>query len=264
MDVSENLENCPNCGKAIVKSDESKKDSVNSATKCSNCGVELKDDDTFCPSCGTKVETKNDDELKCENCGSPIPENTLFCSICGTKVENTKVVKTIACPNCGNQVEEGTTFCQECGANIFTGDKPSQDVVSSNSFLDNINFNIIVKPAIVALIQSLVLSFTGLLIGFSWFSFVIAIILSVGFFAPAIDNAPNSIVFGLIVGLVLGILETPLVEFTYGAFVAGFYEGFFGGHLLLLIVLGVIIAYVSNTYFKDNILNITDNFKGML
>ena len=68
----------------------------------------------------------------------------------------------------------------------------------------------------------------------------------------------------MIVGLVLGILETPLVEFTYGAFVAGFYEGFFGGHLVLLMILGTITAFISNLYFKNSILSITDNFKGLL
>ena len=39
----------------------------------------------------------------------------------------------------------------------------------------------------------------------------------------------------------------------YGAFVAGFYDGFFGGHLIILIILGVIVAYISNMFLKDNI-----------
>ena len=128
---------------------------------------------------------------------------------------------------------------------------------------------ILIKPDFVViyigtLVVALILSFIGLLIGFSWFSFVIAIILSAGFFGAAMDNEANAIVFGLIVGLILGLLETPLVEFTYGAFVAGFYEGFFGGHLLLIVILGVIMAYVSNMYLKESIRGATDNFKGML
>jgi hypothetical protein len=64
--------------------------------------------------------------------------------------------------------------------------------------------------------------------------------------------------------LLLGILEFPLVEFMFGAFVAGFYDGFFGGHMILLIIVGVIIAYVSNMFLKDTIRGIMKNLTGLL
>lgn len=262
LDVSDDLENCPNCGNNLTKSQIKAEDEKNSVKSCKNCGATLNDDNSFCPSCGEKVE--GDEFLKCKNCGSELSENTLFCSVCGTKVDIPKKEIIKICPKCGVEIDNDTTFCPECGSNIFTGENAIKAVSDNRSFMDRLNLNLIIKPSIVALIVSIILSLMGLLIGFSWLSFVIAIILSVGIFAAAIDNDANAIVFGLIVGLILGILETPLVEFMYGAFVAGFYEGFFGGHLVFLVILGVIIAYVSNVYLKENILKITDNFKGML
>ncbi|WP_295589791.1 zinc-ribbon domain-containing protein [uncultured Methanobrevibacter sp.] len=263
LDVSDDLENCPNCGSSLVKSEEIN-EVADTEIVCGNCGAQLKENESFCPSCGSEVKIEEDDSLKCESCGSNLPENTLFCPTCGTKVENVQKANKKNCPNCGAEIEDDITFCDKCGANVFTGEKNKQELVTAGSFAEKINLSTIIKPSIVALIVALILSVIGLLIGFSWFSFVIAIILSVGFFGAAIDNEANAIIFGLIVGLILGLLENPLVEFTYGAFVAGFYEGFFGGHLILIVILGAVMAYVSNKYLKESILGLTDNFKGML
>lgn len=238
--------------------------------KCSNCGLDVADDLENCPNCGNNLSVNfqsdaedNDGVKSCKNCGSELSENTLFCSVCGAKVDIPKKEIIKICPNCGVEIDNETTFCPECGSNIFTGETV-KNISGNQSFGEKLNLNLIIKPSIVALIVSIILSLIGLLIGFSWFSFVIAIILSVGVFAAAIDNDANAIIFGLIVGLLLGILENPLVEFLYGAFVAGFYDGFFGGHLVLLVILGVVMAYISNVYLKEDILKITDNFKGML
>ena len=265
LDVADDMENCPNCGNDLKKSDVVE-ETVNQQNRCSNCGAELNENNSFCPSCGTKVENENP-SLKCSNCGSDLPENTLFCSVCGTKVANVKkeISQAKTCPNCGVEVvENGITFCPECGSNIFTGEKNKHEMVQVNSIADKINLNSIIKPAIAALILSIILSLIGLLIGFSWVSFIIAIILTAGLFGAAIDNDANSIIFGLIVGLILGLLENPLVEFMYGAFVAGVYDWVLGGHLVLIVILGIVMAYVSNVYLKESILNMTDNFKGML
>ena len=110
----------------------------------------------------------------------------------------------------------------------------------------------------MALVVAIILSLIGLFVGFSWFSFILAVILSVGFFAGTIDNEANATISGLIVGIILGIIENPLVEFMFGAFAAGFYEGFFGGHLLVLTVISVIVGYVSNRYLKEYIINIAE------
>lgn len=264
LEVSDNFKNCPNCGNNLSDLNEEKEIVIQEKTICSNCGTELKENNSFCPSCGTKVQTE-EDSLKCEKCGADLPKNTLFCTTCGTKVNTVPEVIKKLCPNCGTEIDEGSTFCDECGTNIFTGEKNNNlNLNSTNSFVEKINLNVIVKPAIVALIVALILSFIGLLIGFSWLSFIIAIILSAGFFGAAIDNEANAIVFGFIVGLILGLLESPLVEFTYGTLVKVFYDGLVGGNIILIIVFGIVMAYVSNIYLKENILRLTDNFKGML
>lgn len=71
-------------------------------------------------------------------------------------------------------------------------------------------------------------------------------------------------IFGLFVGLILGILENPLVEFIYGKFVARFYEGFIGSHLIILVILGVIVAYISNMFLKETIEDVISKLKAML
>ncbi len=261
VEVADSFELCPNCGHDLTKN-ESKEISENT---CVECGSEIKSGLTFCPTCGAKIE-QNIKKTVCINCGAEFDDEIDFCSQCGADLSQ-KQKNTSTCPNCGVKIDSDTAFCQECGAKIRGFEnKPSKvsQNTMSQSFIDRINLNVIIKPAILSLVIAVVLSLIGLLIGFSWFSFVIAIILSVGFFAGVIDNEANAIVFGLIVALILGILETPLVEFMYGAFVAGFYEGFFGSHLILFIVLGVVIAYISNMYLKDNIQPIVNNFKGLL
>ena len=262
LEVDDNFSNCPNCGNDLTNSNEDS-NMLQETGVCNNCGAELKENNAFCPRCGTKVEN-DDGKLKCNNCGSDLPENTLFCPVCGTKVENIiREPEKRTCPNCGSEVDEGAVFCDECGSNVTTGEKPKQEVIVNNNetFMDKLDPHVLVKPSVIALFISVILSLIGLAIGFSWFSFIIAIILSVGFFAGLIDNEANASLFGLIVGLILGLLETPLVEFMYGAFVAGVYDVFIGGHLFIIVVLGVITAYVSNVFFKDNIQSFVNNFR---
>ena len=163
---------------------------------CSNCGAELKDSDSFCASCGSKVEIESQ-SLVCKNCGSELPQNALFCQVCGAKVENIEKTSKRTCPNCGSKVEGGTTFCQECGVNVFTGEKSKRATPASNSPAGKIDFNVLVKPSIISLIVAIILSIIGVGIGFSWFSFVIAVILSAGFFAAAVGNQINAIVLDL-------------------------------------------------------------------
>ncbi|AMD18050.1 hypothetical protein TL18_08475 [Methanobrevibacter sp. YE315] len=238
--------------------------------KCDKCGVEVDDSFELCPNCGNNLKISKEDEEsqsqnvvygKCEKCNSDLPENVIFCPSCGSKViqpSKPKESDLKVCKNCGHVVEDETTFCTECGANIFTGKigEYKQGAEANNNFKEKINFNAIILPTIVSLVAAIILSLIGLLIGFSWFSFILATILSVGFFAGTIDNEANACISGLIVGLILGIIENPLVELMFGAFVAGFYEGFFGGHFLILILIGAIIAYVSNVFFKEYIMDI--------
>lgn len=179
----------------------------------------------------------------------------LFCPTCGTKVKQPPHVRTDdnvhICRNCGFQIEEDVTFCLECGTNILTGEKPkTQSARTDLGFVDKINFNRIINPTIVELIAAIILSIIGVWIGLSWASFIIAILISVGFFAGLVDNEANAVVSGFFVGLILGILENPIIGFVWGSFAAGLYEWVYGGQIPVLIILRIIIAYVSNIYLK--------------
>ena len=94
----------------------------------------------------------------------------------------------------------------------------------------------------------------------SWISFILAVIIAVGFFAGLVDNEANATLMGLFVGLILGLLENPLVEFWYGWFAAGVYDWLFGGQIVVLVILGIVCAYISNMYLKENIRKIAGNF----
>ena len=260
VEIDDSFDICPNCGNSLVESEQKVSVESNDEIVCSNCGATLKNGAAFCSECGAEVDGANDN--KCEECGSELPNNLLFCPTCGAKVKQKQPPKKpVTCPNCGFRLDDETTFCPECGTNVETGAK---NVIKNQSFTDKINLHSIVKPTIISLIVALVLSSIGLLIGLSWISFIIAVILSVGFFAGIVDNEANATVMGLFVGLILGLLETPLVQFWYGRLVAGFYEWIFGGQILVLIILGIICAYVSNMYLKENIRGIAGSFASWL
>jgi len=260
VEIDDSFEICPNCGNNLAVSNEKTSNESNEMT-CDNCGASLKDNADFCSECGTKVGST--DSNRCSGCGSEIPDGVLFCPTCGTKVEQKPELNR--CSNCGFELEDDATFCPECGINVQTGTKPENvpssaaDASKNMSFVDKINFNKIIKPTIVSLIAAVILSVIGVLIGFSWLSFLIAILLSVGFFAGFIDNEANAVISGFFTGLILGVLENPIVAFCWGVFAAKFYEWFFGGQILLLIIFGVIIAYVSNMYLKSKIQNVAGN-----
>ncbi len=258
VEVADTFETCPNCGNNLSQPEIETSHESQDASKCHVCGEEIKPDAEFCSKCGTKVEAVSAD--RCTGCGSEIPEGVLFCPTCGTKIEQRKVPQFRRCPSCGFQLEEDVTFCPECGANVTTGERvesPSQTSQDSNqSFTDKINFNKIIKPTGVALLVSILLSIIGVLIGFSWMSFIIAIILVMGFIGGLIDNDANAMLCGFFVGLILGLLENPIIEFCWGTFAARFYEWYFGGQILLLIIIGVVVAYISNVYLKSRIQNI--------
>lgn len=267
VDVDDSWKICPNCGNDLKESHDTMPQ-TDETVICPKCGNELNPGEKFCSICGTKIE--DEPSNICENCGSEVPENVIFCPTCGSKVAPKEKPSVQICSNCGSELEEDTAFCPECGANIKTGQRNTNNLQTTNQsipnkgFLDKIKLNSILKPTILALIASVILSSIGLLIGLSWVSYIFAIILSCGFFGGLIDNDANAIVSGLFTGLILGLLENPLVQFWYGRLAAGFYEWFFGGQILLLVILGIVCAYISNMYLKENIQNIVARLKGTL
>ena len=250
VEIADSFDICPNCGNNLAESQTSA--GLNEDLRCPACGESLKPYADFCSKCGTKVVN---DSNRCENCGSEVPEGILFCQTCGTKVKQPQKTQQVnICPNCGFKLEDDSVFCPECGANIQTGEIATIPTKNSNQgFIDKININNIIKPTIVALVVSIILSIIGVLFGFSWISFIIAVILSVGFFAGLIDNESNAVMSGLFVGLILGFLENPIIQFCFGKLVARVYEWFFGSQIILLVIVAVIVAYVSNVYLKSKI-----------
>lgn len=117
---------------------------------------------------------------------------------------------------------------------------------------------------VIALIMSIVLSIIGVWLELSWYAYIIAIILSVGFCAAPIDNEINATISGFIVGLFLGILESPLFGVVYGSFAVELYEYYVGTHLITLIILGVVVAFLSNMFLKKPVTNIVTKIKKMM
>ena len=253
VEIADSFDVCPNCGNNLTESQTPPESSED--LKCPSCGELLQPDADFCIKCGTKVVN---DSNRCENCGSEVPDGVLFCPTCGTKVKQPqRTQQANICPNCGFKIEDEGAFCPECGTNIKTGEKKTIPTNNSNQgFIDKINLNNIIKPTVVALIVAIILSVIGVLIRLSWVSFIIAVILSVGFFAALIDNEANAVVSGLFIGLILGFLENPIIQFCWGKLAARFYEWFFGSQIIILVIVAVVVAYVSNIYLKSTIQDI--------
>ena len=270
VQLSGNYDLCPNCGSNLSAQEENVVD-VSSNVTCTKCGSFVPEGVNFCQECGTKVERIQQQSNVCKECGTQLPDNVLFCPTCGQKAEQPP---KRTCSKCGAKLDLDAMFCEECGASINSdnpvNDSPLNSSTNSNnsdnsgidnrSFSEKINLGGIIVPTILSVVVALILSFIGLLLGFSWLSFIFAVIISVGFFAGTIDNDANAIIFGIIVGIILGIFEFPVVAFTFGYFVAGVYEGIFGSSLIILIILGPITGYISNTFFKKSIRSIVDNW----
>ena len=228
--------------------------------KCSNCGVEVKSSSDFCPNCGNPIKSdESSEKITCSQCGNSLNPDSTFCPDCGARVVEEK---SDTCPNCGSVLDENDIFCSECGMGIQRKNNSSKNIKRNNlnqnlGFIEKIDFNKIIKPFIITLITSIVLSSIGIIIGLGWISYILAIILSVGFFAALVNNEANASILGLVVGFVLGLLEYPLIKFWWGKYVANAYE-YFGTQILILISLGVIIAYVSNVFFKSDIISFAE------
>lgn len=101
---------------------------------CPNCGGDVQYGATFCSSCGSKIETKNntvsvnnDNVRRCLKCGMPINDGCVFCTHCGTKVAqkqesdteiNSPLKSSNTCPNCNNEVSVDSDFCVNCGIKL--------------------------------------------------------------------------------------------------------------------------------------------------
>ena len=125
----------------------------------------------------------------------------------------------------------------------------------------------IVKFALIGLISSLLL---GLLFyyatqftiyqyslianpGLTVFAFPLSVMISVIILASYMENMKDSVVMGLIVGLLTGFFQSPIIFAAMGYMKGSWFETYIGSQIFLLLILGVVAAYFGNAYLKQRI-----------
>ena len=114
--------------------------------RCKKCGILLKDEAKFCPSCGTKVKTAetpadsatDNNVISCPSCGKEIKSDAKFCPYCGANTDKPKAAAVNPenntssqnkCPDCGTELKPGAKFCPVCGKNL--SDKSAPETVKT-------------------------------------------------------------------------------------------------------------------------------------
>lgn len=184
------------------------------------------------------------------------------------------------CDQCGSKLKPHASYCPFCGAksdlppetNIK---KKSIDLVNENMLgskntgggfnFNNMDLSVVLKYSIVGVVISLVLGIIlfGLSLntvnvpknelGFMPYAFILALILSVALIAPQIKDKITAIVSGLIIGLLTGVLQTTVIGICYGTRIQWFFSMYVSDQTFYFIILGIIIAYLSNAFLKDKI-----------
>lgn len=253
--------------------------------KCPSCGIEVEEGIPLCPNCATDVSnikeepeenlTSHSESVNiCPNCGSEIDINAEFCSKCGTKIINEELNNNQdtfvnICPNCGAELEPDSKFCVNCGTHISKN--INQDPHKINSInpnntntgfnIGNIDFGKLIAYSVVSLVLAIIISSIILyLLGYPAFgeewpyypiAFYIGTIVSVGFFAVFPKDKIEAGILGFIVGLMLFILENIIVSFVFTEYFARLYDLGYSGHGVGYIIVGVIIAVVSQLFLKE-------------
>ena len=134
----------------------------------------------------------------------------------------------------------------------------------------NFDLKVILKYSIVGIVLSLLLgtifyylfSFTiykqveyayNMFLGIFPFSFCIGLIITLLILTPHIKNMYESIIVGFIIGLFTGLLQNTVIVSVYGGQQLMYFLEFVGNQTILLILLGVIFAYIGNAYLKGKI-----------
>ena len=191
----------------------------------------------------------------CDQCGKKLKEHALFCSNCGAKCDlppETSVEKKQTEKKVENKVNE-----------------TKDDVISKTNNANMLDFNnldlhVVAKYSLAATVLSLILgivfviitmntatriSLLGSDLGMLPYSFYLALIIVVAIMSAHIKEGINVIVMGLVSGLLTGILQSPVFEIFYGFS----WNLYIGNQTLLLIILGIVFAYLGNIYFKEKI-----------
>lgn len=131
------------------------------------------------------------------------------------------------------------------------------------------NFSLVdtVKFTVIALIGSLIIGFVLYYLtqfsiyqyslyanpGLTVFAFPVAVILSVIILAANMKNRNDAIVMGLVVGILTGLLQSPVISLFMGKMSGAWFDTYIGSQVFLLIILGIAAAYFGNAYLKQRI-----------
>ena len=93
-----------------------------------------------------------------------------------------------------------------------------------------------------------------LFLGLYPFSFYLGLIIAVMAVTSRMEGLYDSIITGFIIGVLTAVLQHPLILAVFGIEELMFYTEFVGSQAIVLILFGVIFAYLGNAVFKENIL----------
>ncbi len=130
-------------------------------------------------------------------------------------------------------------------------------------------FNVvdIVKFTIIGLICSLLLGFLlyyatqftvyqySLMVstGLTVVAFPAAVIISVIILSAYMKTRNDAMVMGLLVGVLTGLLQSEVITLFMGKMKGAWFNDYIGSQVFLLIILGIIAAYLGYSYLKPRI-----------
>ena len=89
--------------------------------------------------------------------------------------------------------------------------------------------------------------------GLTVFAFPLAVIISVIILSVFMENMNDAIVMGLIVGVLTGLLQSPIIFIFMGYLKGSWFDIYIGNQIFLLIIFGMAAAYFGNVYLKQRI-----------
>lgn len=202
--------------------------------KCSKCGFESKTKTKFCSKCGNPLINA------CSNCGYEIADNLNFCPKCGQKTQTQRY-----CSKCGSELPEDSLFCTKCGFQHGKIEKKSD--FNINEFLTHYLIAVIISIALSLLLIYIMDYVSGYTVPYYPFAFYTALTIAVIIFAPRQETPLNGMIYGILVGLTIGILEGFIASIPLGSY----YTYYFGNRPLLLIFWGLTVGYISNYLLKE-------------
>ena len=130
-------------------------------------------------------------------------------------------------------------------------------------------FNVvdIVKFTIIGLICSLLLGFLlyyatqftvyqySLMVstGLTVVAFPAAVIISVIILSAYMKTRNDAMVMGLLVGVLTGLLQSEVITLFMGKMKGAWFNDYIGSQVFLLVILGIIAAYLGYSYLKPRI-----------